>query len=184
MTEQDFYMLLRRRLSQTSIGPSTVRNQGAPGIVAILRTYFEHNVNLNEFINALPDHQNYQTFINQHTNQIVLQFPENAQSWGAARKGLNIFLREIVYSKFFSNLYTIPEEFDEFNNFVQHMEVPLDKDVAKGIRQDAIIHLPNFGTIKHLTYNLSSIYQNQATIIANNENIARINLDLKYWRAE
>ena len=63
------------------------------------------------------------------------------------------------------------------------MEVPLDKEVAHGLIIDSIGHLPKWINIKHLTPALSEIYQSQAFIIAKQENVARVNLDLKYWRS-
>ena len=42
---------------------------------------------------------------------VLTYFPDNAQSWGAARKGLNLFFREIVYSKFFSHRFSLTENY-------------------------------------------------------------------------
>lgn len=183
MTEQEFYQLLKRRLAQSSIGPSAIRNQGAGGLVDILRNYLEINVSLEEFIKSLSDENNYNTFLNKHTTTILTHFPQKAQSWGAARKGLNLFLREVIYNKFYSQVFSLPDNFEEFNQFVKFMEVPLDRDVAAGIHADTNQYLPNWKSIKQLTELLSAQYQTQAMIIAKHEKIARVNLDIKYWRA-
>ena len=182
MTETEFYKHLKRRLSQISIGPSAIRNQGASGLIKTLRDYFENQINLDEFVKLLLDETKYLEFLNHHTSKILILFPENAQSWGAARKGLNLFFREIVYNKFFSNHYSIPENFTSFNNYVKYMEVPLDRDVANGLIEDSNGLLPKWNNIKQLTSTISESYQKQAFLIATKENIARINLDLKYWR--
>ena len=63
------------------------------------------------------------------------------------------------------------------------MEVPLDKDVANGLIKDSNGQLPKWTNIKRLTPSVSELFQNQATVIATQENIARVNLDIKYWRS-
>ena len=62
------------------------------------------------------------------------------------------------------------------------MEVPLDKDVAKGIIKDSLNKNLKWQNIKRLTPHSSEEFQNEALIIAGKENIARVNLDVKYWR--
>lgn len=183
MTEQQFYQLLHRRLSQIAIGASAIRNQGSGGLIKILRQYFETKVDLKHFTKSLVDETQYRDFVNEHTSNILALFPDTAQSWGAARKGLNLFLREIIYSKFFSHRFSLPDNFDEFNQLVKFMEVPLDKEVAHGLISDSNGQLPKWINIKHLTPTLSETYQSQAFIIAVQENVTRVNLDLKYWRS-
>ena len=182
MTEQTFYQLLHRRLSQIAIGASSIRNQGSGGLIEILREYFETEIDLGQFIKSLVVETQYEEFLNRHTSHILARFPDKAKSWGAARKGLNLFLREIIYSKFFSHRFSIPDNFDDFNQMVKFMEVPLDKEVALGLIVDSNGKLPKWINIKHLTPTISETYQNQAFIIAAQENLARVNLDLKYCR--
>ena len=182
MNETYFYNLLQRRLAQVAIGPSAIRNQGAPGLITILRDYLEKRIDLKLFIDSLDDEAKYKAFLNKHTSNIVEKFPNHAKSWGAARKGLNLFLREIVYSHFFSTQFSFPNEFNKFNEFVKFMEVPLDKEVANGLIFDSNGLLPKWVSIKYLTLEESYRYQNQALIIATKEQIARVNLDLMYWR--
>ena len=183
MTEQQFYLLLHRRLSQIAIGAPAIRNQGSGGLIKILRQYFETKVDLEHFIKSVANETQYGEFLNGHTSKVLTLFPDTAQSWGAARKGLNLFLREIIYSKFFSHRFSLPDDFEEFNQFVKFMEVPLDKEVAHGLIADSNGQVPKWINIKHLTPTLSATYQSQASIIATQENVARVNLDLKYWRS-
>ena len=103
--------LLHRRLSQISVGASAIRNQGAGGLIATLRNYFETNIDLEKFIAALPTQNLFNNLRNRHTINVLTYFPDNAQSWGAARKGLNLFFREIVYSKFFSHRFSLTENY-------------------------------------------------------------------------
>jgi len=52
----------------------------------------------------------YKLFLNEHTKNLISNFPEKGKSWGAARKGLNLFFREIIYKKFFSDQYEFPKD--------------------------------------------------------------------------
>lgn len=183
MTEQQFYQLMQRRLAQVSVGSSAIRNQGACGLINILRTYLEKKVDLKLFIKSLPEETQYKQFLNNHTAKILTLFPKEAKSWGAARKGLNLFLREIIYSKFFSHHFSLPENFEDYNDLIKFMEVPLDRDVANSLISESKEPLPKWIDIKHLEPEISEQYQKQAAKIAEKETIARVNLDLKYWRS-
>lgn len=182
MNEQDFYKLLQRRLAQIAVGAPSIRNQGSGGLVKILRDYFEQKIDLERFAQSLTNESQYRQFLDEHTGDILKLFPITAQSWGAARKGINLFLREVVYSKFLSHRLNIPDHLKGFNDLVRFMEVPLDKEVAKGLIKDSNEFLPRWINIKHLTPAIHQKYQSQALVIAIKENTARVNLDLKYWR--
>lgn len=182
MTEKEFYKKIYRRIAQVSIGASAIRNQGGSGLIDILRDYFENDIDPKIFFNVLSNRKKYSIFLDEHTYKIVSRFPKNAKSWGAARKGLNLFFRDLVYNRFFSQRYGVPMDYLAFNEFIQHMEVPLDNDVVAGLVRDSKIILPKWMRIKNLTPEISEIYQKQATLIAVEKKTARINLDLIYWR--
>ena len=61
--------------------------------------------------------------------------------------------------------------------------ISLDRDVATRIRLDAEEELPQWKSIRELDKKLSALYQNAAMQKARKEGIARIHLDLKYWRS-
>jgi len=181
MKESEFLLQIHKRISIISVGASALRNQGASGIIKIARDYF-YQININEFVNALETESSYNLFLNEHTESLIFSFPENGKSWGAARKGLNLFFREIAYNKFFSDFYDFPRNLAEFNKKFNFLEVPLDRDVALGIFNETDMILPKWKSIKTLTQESSDLYQVAANKIAQNEKIARVNLDLKYWR--
>lgn len=183
MTESIFLKLLHRRLSQTSVGASAIRNQGGAGLIQALRYYFENKIDLAEFITSLPNEQAFSQFLDVHTLYVLALFPKKAQSWGAARKGLNLFFRDVVYSKFFSDHFGIPTDFYEFNEYIKQLEVPLDKNVAFGIIKDSTENVPHWISIRSLSPELSNRYQELAKAIADKKRIARANLDLIYWRS-
>ena len=182
MTEVEFLKHIHRRIAQTAIGASAIRNQGGKGIIYSLRGYFENKITIQTFIESINDKRKYQSFLTRHTEKVLKDFPPNAQSWGAARKGLNLFFRDIIYNKFLSHYYHVPTNFSKFNQFVQHLEVPLDKEVGLRIRRDSISKAPRWNSIKSLNPELSEEFQMHANIVAQKLKIARVNLDLIYWR--
>lgn len=182
MTEIEFDKLILRRLSQISTGASAFRNQGASGLVRAAQGYFEHQVPVGQFVNSLSNNSHYNDFLKHHTDSLLSVLPNGAQNWGVARKGLNLFLREIVYNSFLAEKYKIPTRMSEFNIFAQNMEVPLDGHVAKALISKSNPLMPSWNSLKRLTQETSDIYQLQAIIVASQMRTARINLDLKFWR--
>ena len=183
MKQKEFEKRLFRRIAQVSVGASAIRNQGGAGLIEILRDYFEDEINPRIFFSILPKNQAFRNFLDDHTKKVLKRFPRGAKSWGAARKGLNLFFRDLVYNGYYANKYGVPDDYSALNNFMQNLEVPLDKEVAQGIIADAEEKIPRWTNIKNLTPEISDIYQHQAQMIANNRGTARINLDLIYWRS-
>lgn len=181
MKDSTFLLQIHKRISIISVGASALRNQGASGIIKIARDYF-FQIDIDEFVRALETKCTYNLFLNEHTEGLISNFPENGKSWGAARKGLNLFFREIAYNKFFSDYYDFPRDFVEFNEKFNFLEVPLDRDVALSIYNETDMILPKWKSIKTLTQESSDLYQVAANKIAESEKTARVNLDLKYWR--
>lgn len=184
MNRKEFEKKLYRRLAQVSIGAAAIRNQGGSGLIEILRDYFECEINPTIFFRTVTKKLAYRNFLDYHTVQVLKRFPKGAKSWGAARKGLNLFFRDLVYNGYYSNKYGVPNDYFELNLFLQYMEVPLDKEVAHGIITDSEEKIPRWMNIKKLTPAISDIYQEQAQIIASQRGTARINLDLIYWRSD
>ena len=183
--KDEFIYDVKKRLANISIGPSAIRNQGAPGIVAISRDYFIRSINLVSFFDSLNNQNRFDKYLNRNTMKLLNEFPKAGKSWGAARKGLNLYFRELVYNKFIAEHYKLPVSRLEFDSLISPLEVPLDKDVAAGIKIDAMkldISLPSWPRIISLTPEVSAEYQNAALRIANNKKIARVHLDLTYWR--
>ncbi len=123
MEHEEFIKHLKRRLAQISVSASALRKQGAPGIVKICRDYFE-KVDINEFYTALES-KKYLIYLDKETDNLLKQFPANAKSWGAARKGLNLFFRELAYNFYFVNHLGIPSEPEENKEFLDNWKCPL-----------------------------------------------------------
>ncbi len=92
-----------------------MRNQGASGIVDIARDYFYQSISLDDYLDKLSSPDRFAKFLDDHTHKLLNAFPADGKSWGAARKGLNLFFREAVYNKFISDHYKLPTDLNAFN---------------------------------------------------------------------
>jgi len=180
---REHLLAIHRRVAQVAIGPSSLRNQGAPGVVDAARSYFEERIRLDTFAKALPLERTYQRWLDRHTEGLMHHFPKGARHWGAARKALNLFTRDVCYNTLLAGELGLPRSVASFNRAVHWLEVPLDKDVALGIRQKAR-SLPKWPGIRHVTPEESVLYQRAALLRASKLGTARIQLDLVLWRAE
>lgn len=169
----EFISQLQKRLAETAIGPSTLRNQGSKGVVQIARDFLRA-IDLRDFLRR--NSNQYQNVLDKHTEELRRSFPRNAQNWGAARKALNIFLRDSFYNRYL---------YDEFSlgRLEFWLELPLDKYVGEALlTYDRT--LPRWRSIKYLTPRDSSRYQQAASRWAGEKNMARIHLDIWLWRSE
>lgn len=182
MDKDEFLKQIHRRVAQTSVGPSAIRNQGASGLITISRNYFEKNINLTKFRKTLTT-DSYIDYLDKLTADLKSRFPTGGKSWGAARKGLNLFFRDVVYNKYLADLLNIPTDYKENLRTLRNLEVPLDRDVATGLNK-IFDDLPRWTTIKDLNEKQSKVFQDKALIYADSKGISRIHLDLEFWRSE
>ena len=111
------------------------------------------------------------------TGRLVSALPRKARRWGLARKFLNIFLRDCLYTTYLSDAYHL-------HRAQRFLEVPLDSITAKELRKAAGRgQLPRWLGVRRLTPKVSAIYQKLALREARNEKTARVHLDAKYWAA-
>jgi hypothetical protein len=168
--------LLKRLLLRTassSIGASTVRNQGAAGVVQAARRGLA-KINLERYRGVGADR--FSTLLNEDTNKLQRLLPPGARHWGTARKCINIFFRDILYNRFLNDRYS-------FSSFEPLLELPLDRHVATGLQSAREGKtLPRWTTIKRLTPETSAAYQKAATRIATRLGTHTVHLDLMYWR--
>jgi len=182
MTKTEFIGNIHRRIAIISVGGSAIRNQGASGLIDIAREYFEKEISLDDFFSCLKDKEKFKQFLDGHTNNLVKKFPLKGKSWGAARKALNLFLRDLTYNKFIAEKYNLAADFYTFNQQIKNLEVPLDSYVAKHLYKNSEEELPKWTSIKELKPEISKLYQKQALMDAKSQKIARVHLDLIYWR--
>ena len=179
MNKDQFNKKLINYIANYSIGTSTLRNQGAPKVIEITRNYLK-DLNLKDFFKALKNEKNYIQYLNSHSIKLMNNYPGVAKgNFGAARKGLNIYFRNIMYHL---NLVDNKKQFrnyEDFNEKIKLLEIPLDKYTSKEIKKGTNLIWPS---IRKLDAKTNIAFQLEANKIAKKENIARVNLDIKWWR--
>jgi hypothetical protein len=164
---------LQNRTAELAIGASTLRSQGAKGVVGDARKYLKH-IQLHRL--RVRSEADFQRKLDLHTRRLQRSFPRRAQNWGAARKALNIFLRDVLYNAYLVDFYHL-------RGLEKWLEVPLDSHVATGIKKHARRDPPpRWHTIKGLKPEISERYQKAAQDIANARGTNRVHLDLDFWR--
>lgn len=186
MTKNKLAMDHQVRVAKVSISPSAFRGQGKKGLIQNTRRYLE-NINLNEFAKHLENGQ-YSDYLDQETKKLHKSVSTYSCQWGTARKGLNIFFRDVLYNSFFFK--TLKLKFEYGNQ----MEIPLDSKTMKEIRekftdldlQSKKLKRPTETAIIRLTPTLSRIYQEAATAIAkiSYPGYTRVDLDMEFWTKE
>ena len=165
--------LLRERIAEQCIGPSTLRNQGAKNVLMRARTHLK-SITLKNFSKIKRSH--FDKILNKETDKLKNALPLGARNWGAARKVLNLFIRDAVYNRHLCEAYGL-KRIERFT------EVPLDSFVAKAlIATKEGEELPKWKTIKHLTKEESGKFQEVAEIVAKRNKTRRVHLDLYCWR--
>jgi hypothetical protein len=171
---QELIDRLVERTADLAIGASTVRNQGAVGVVRAARRTLRR-LDLASY--RISGVSRFGDLLDRDTEKIRRALPMGARHWGTARKCLNIFLRDILYNHFLSNHFG-------FSRFEPLLEVPLDGHVAQGLFNDkGADSLPRWRTIKSLTPELSEKFQSVAASVAKRKQTHPVHLDLIYWRA-
>jgi len=138
---EEFITQLVRRTADLAVGPSTVRNQGAAGVVKAARKALR-GVVLERYKDATSSR--FGELLDRDTVLLRRKLPRGARNWGTARKCLNIFLRDVLYNRFLSDHF-------RFSKFEPYLEIPLDGYVARGLSgEEEGWDLPRWRTIKSL----------------------------------
>lgn len=169
MQEKKFIKIMQKKVSYSSLSPSALRGQ-VEGTLGILRTYCS-NIVLSEFTQITQDEFNEK--LDTLINDILEKHPNIF--WGAARKAINLFLRDCLYNNYLSDKYDL----DSIKDF---LEIPLDS-IVSGKLYDSCgdRKLPKWKSLKELNEEESKIYQNCAQLKANECKIERIHLDMVLW---
>jgi len=174
-TNEHLLRRLQRRVAGLAINGASMRNQGAPGVVASGRRFLA-NLPIGRLVERC-DAESYRLVLDSVTRELRVALPEGAQNWGTARKGVNIFIRDLLYTTDLANHHVL-------HRIRDWLEIPLDSQVAKCLKKDPLGSLlPKWPGAKHLEPKESDHYQEVALGIANRDGIARVDLDLWYWRA-
>jgi len=173
MNTQELDRIIQSFVASESISASTLRSQGAKGVVAVARQYLS-GLDLQSF--AVFNHEDFDRQLDECTIALQNCFPKGARNWGAARKALNIFLRNAFYNRFLSSHFNL----DAATAFY---EVPMDSYVAselKGFDKQKV--LPNWPGVKHLDKQTNAVYQSFLGQIAAQFALNRVHLDVILWQ--
>jgi hypothetical protein len=157
-----------------SLTISIVRGMGPEGTLDSVRQFMKSEINLEAISNDHPSA--YPQTLDEITSQIQRSMPRGGNSWGTARKCLNLFFRDCFYNFYIRKEYGL-EQLEGL------LEIPLDSYVGKALRKDPLgLHLPAWRSVKSLTKSDSANFQDVALRIAGREGTGRVHLDLDYWR--
>lgn len=172
-----FYSDMQQFIAVTTIGPSSLRNQGSKDVIKEARNQLSA-IDLNRF--SVEEETNFLGALEEETEKLRHALPIGARHWGAARKALNLFLRDSFYNRFLCKRYRLSKT-------EEWLEIPLDSLIADRLKQEAKkidIQLPRWKGLIGLTKDDSSIFQGFAKQLASSERISRVHLDMRLWIEE
>ena len=161
-----FLRMIQHRAARVAVGPSAARGQGGPGVVAAARGFLRR-VKLARFGTA--NQRVFTRSLDTANRRLMAALPSRSSSWGLARKLLNIFLRDCLYTGYLSKAYGL-QAAERF------LEIPLDSVTAKRLRELAP-ELRRWSRVKHLDPKTSAAYQEAALAEAERKGMARVHLD-------
>ena len=170
----DLLTALQSRAARVAVGPSTVRGLGVSGVVRAAQDHLR-TVSLDVF--GTSDEHSFVSALDQHTEALRSALPRGAKHWGVARKVLNIFLRDCLYTSYLRDAYALASSEALF-------ELPLDSITVKTLcaaRKPDV--LPTWQGVKHLKRGTNRLYQGEASKVAAEVGVARVHLDAYWWSA-
>jgi hypothetical protein len=170
--DDGFALLLKRRIAEGAVGPSALRNQGNRNVIARARAFLAEMDLTRLVVRTEPE---FRAGLDRYTEQLRKGFPPRAKNWGAARKALNLFLRDVLYNTYLS-------EHLGFASVEPWLEVPLDSYVVRGLASSYLRPLPKCRGIKHVTRQESAEFQKAARQVALANGVAPVHLDVYFWR--
>jgi len=175
MTNDSLLRLIETRIAIVAIGANTLRNQGARNVVSNTRGFLRQ-LDLKQFTGLSAS--GFRKSLDTQTKKLQKVLPVKARNWGTARKALNIFLRDVLYTRYLCKEYG-------FDRLEPWLEVPLDRDIARNLREEPEgKDLARWQGVERLERKKSVSYQLTAEKIAKRFQIARVHLDLIYWRRD
>ena len=177
MKKQEFLDNIKRYEANISIGPSTLRNQGAPGVIKAARNFLVE-CDLTELKKIKPSE--YADILEKWTCDLIIKLPKKANKWGTARKAINVFMIQIFFNRYLAKEYGLEK-------FKDALETPLDSYADKGLRNwleklNSKMEIPEWEGIKNLKVEKSKQYQECASYVAKENGLSRACLDIILWR--
>lgn len=160
----------QHRAARVALTASSMRGSGSKGVIAAGRQFLGA-LDLKPF--GTNQESRFCTALDAATVSLTCALPRKAQHWGLARKGLNIFLRECLYTVYLRHHYNLGASERWF-------ELPLDSYTGKALCAEHA-GLPPWRTVRGLDKALSEAFQNAATISGRQRGIDRVHLDAIWW---
>lgn len=173
MRPKDFIPTVQRKVALSAIGPSALRGQGQ----GVLKASQKFLASLSLARVPKSNEVRFRTWLDRQTENLLDGLPIKGRPWGAARKAINLFLRDALYNQYLNRRF-------EFGKIEAWLEVPLDSAVARGLKAEAKktqILLPRWPGLKHLKAHASGEFQNFASSHARVIKIDRVHLDMYLW---
>lgn len=168
----DFLRIIQSRVARAVIGPSAVRGRGHTGVCKAARAHLR-KMKLSPF--GTMREEDFKAALDEATEKLRRALPKKTQKWGLARKLLNLFLRDCLYTVYLAKKFNL-------GRAERYYELPLDSITARKLRQAAGRgRLDRWPGVIHLTDSLSDRFQAAALIQAKKEGIARLHLDALWW---
>ncbi len=171
LKDLQFLRIVQHRAARVAITASATRGQGA-GVVASARDYFGRLMLANF---GISDERAFARQLDAATRQLMECLPKHAANWGLARKLLNIFLRDCLYTSYLAKAHRLAKA-------EKLLEIPLDSITSKRIHE-AMPLLPKWPGVKYLDHATSDAYQTAALAVAKQHGVARAHLDAYWWGA-
>jgi hypothetical protein len=144
-----------------------MRGRGNRGVVLRGRQFLS-SLDLSVFGTENP--RRFREELDNATSGLRRSFPKGARHWGLARKGLNLFLRECLYTVYLRDAHRL----DRAEVF---FEVPLDSLSGHALWEGSRRALPRWKTVRGLNREISDQFQSVASELARQHNVARVHLD-------
>lgn len=173
MKDETFYNILQRRIAGAAITPSAARRMLPAGTIRLARASLT-KVSLTK---AGQGGSHYPDVLDEFTELVILSFPKDDRSkWGAARKFVNIFMRDATYNYYLRQKYSL-QRIEKF------LEVPIDSHVAEFLRESKPNkNLPRWKSVISLTRDQNDAYQQAAREFAFSTKINPVDVDVLAWR--
>lgn len=171
MSHDELLKAIQSRAARMAVGASAVRGRGNAGTAAAARKYF---VELDLWAFSVEPEE-FRRVLDKHTERLLKKLPEKARHWGIARKILNIFLRDCLYTGELERAFKLATAKEAF-------ELPLDSITVKALKRDHKRgELPRWKGVKNLTKPESHRYQEAALATALRKGVRRVDLDAFWW---
>lgn len=171
MNKTDFIRTVQQFTAVSAVGVSAMRGQGKGVMKTAQKTLGQLNLTQ---LKAIATQAQYEAWLDQQTEQLLNRFPIRNRPWGAARKALNLFLRDCLYNKYLCAAY-------KMGKVERWLEIPLDSYISKELQSKASQTLPRWPGLKHLKKPTSALYQDVATSWSKERGVSRIHLDVELW---